>query len=577
MNKSSLQSGTMTPAATVAQWKTYGRLWIFLRPYAKRLMLVLVVSLFSTGLGLVQPFITKLLIDDALLRRDMRALEWIAGLMFVTSVLGFVLNIVASYRYVKVSAAMLFDMRVALFRHLQTLSPRFYARFRMGDLMSRLNSDVGEVQRVSADSLLSVLSNVVFFVGCVGMMVWLNWRLFLVSIVLVPACLLTFLHYQRKLTALTKQLRERSADLGSLFVDTILGMRVVVSLQAGEHEAKRFRERNDAFVRTMLRVQITSFMTGALPGTILTASTSAVFLYGGWQIMREQMTIGTLVAFMAYHMRLLSPVQTLMGMTSGLASARVSLARIFELFDTPAEVQELPHASALPGVRQAIRFENVSMRYDREPVLRDVTLEIPAGIFCAILGPSGVGKSTMADLIVRYLDPDEGRITIDGRDIRELRLHDLRREVILLDQSPYLFNDTIAANISFAMPDAPRSAIEQAARAAGLDELLHRLPEGYETQTGERGLALSAGERQRIALARALLRRPSVLILDEPTSALDAQTEQLIATSLRKTLPDSTLIVITHRPALAEVAEAIITIESGKAQISYDAHSVPRF
>ena len=577
MNESGLQSGTMTPAATVAQWKTYGRLWMFLRPYAKRLMLVLVVSLFSTGLGLVQPYITKLLIDDALLRRDMRALEWIAGLMFVTSVLGFVLNIVASYRYVKVSAAMLFDMRVALFRHLQTLSPRFYARFRMGDLMSRLNSDVGEVQRVSADSLLSVLSNVVFFVGCVGMMVWLNWRLFLVSIVLVPACLLTFLHYQRKLTALTKQLRERSADLGSLFVDTILGMRVVVSLQAGEHEANRFRERNDAFVRTMLRVQITSFMTGALPGTILTASTSAVFLYGGWQIMREQMTIGTLVAFMAYHMRLLSPVQTLMGMTSGLASARVSLARIFELFDTPAEVQELPHAAALPGVRQAIRFENVSMRYDREPVLRDVTLEIPAGIFCAILGPSGVGKSTMADLIVRYLDPDEGRITIDGRDIRELRLHDLRREVILLDQSPYLFNDTIAANISFAMPDAPRSAIEQAARAAGLDELLQRLPEGYETQTGERGLALSAGERQRIALARALLRRPSVLILDEPTSALDAQTEQLIATSLRKTLPDSTLIVITHRPALAEVAEAIITIESGKAQISYDAQSVSRF
>jgi ATP-binding cassette, subfamily B, bacterial len=576
MNKSGLQSGTMTPAATVAQWKTYGRLWMFLRPYAKRLMLVLVVSLFSTGLGLVQPFITKLLIDDALLRRDMRALEWIAGLMFVTSVLGFVLNIVASYRYVKVSAAMLFDMRVALFRHLQTLSPRFYARFRMGDLMSRLNSDVGEVQRVSADSLLSVLSNVVFFVGCVGMMVWLNWRLFLVSILLVPACLLTFLHYQRKLTALTKQLRERSADLGSLFVDTILGMRVVVSLQAGEHEANRFRERNDAFVRTMLRVQITSFMTGALPGTILTASTSAVFLYGGWQIMREQMTIGTLVAFMAYHMRLLSPVQTLMGMTSGLASARVSLARIFELFDTPAEVQELPHASALPGVRQAIRFENVSMRYDREPVLRDVTLEIPAGIFCAILGPSGVGKSTMADLIVRYLDPDEGRITIDGRDIRELRLHDLRREVILLDQSPYLFNDTIAANISFAIPDAPRSAIEEAARAAGLDELLHRLPEGYETQTGERGLALSAGERQRIALARALLRRPSVLILDEPTSALDAQTEQLIATSLRKTLPNSTLIVITHRPALAEVAEAIITIESGKAQISYDVQSVSR-
>jgi ATP-binding cassette subfamily B protein len=308
-------------------------------------------------------------------------------------------------------------------------------------------------------------------------------------------------------------------------------------------------------------------MTGALPGTILTAATSSVFLYGGWLIMREQMTIGTLVAFMAYHTRLLSPIQSLMGMTSGLASARVSLGRIFELFDTPAEVREIPNAGSLDGVRGSIRLEHVSLRYDRAPVLSDVSVEIPAGTFCAILGPSGVGKSTMADLIVRYLDPDEGRILVDGRDIRELSLHDLRRQMVLVDQSPYLFNDTIAANISFAWPDADRSAIEAAARAAGLDELLRRLPEGFETQTGERGLALSAGERQRIALARALLRRPSVLILDEPTSALDAQTEKLVATSLRTALPDSTLIVITHRPALAEIADAIITIEEGKARI----------
>ena len=219
------------------------------RPYAPRLILVIVVSLLSTGLGLVQPYISKLLIDDALLRRDMHALVWIAGLMFVAAVLGFALNILASYRYVKISAAMLFDMRVAFSGISRRFLPDFMRVFRMGDLMSRLNSDVGEVQRVSADTLLSVLSNVFFFAGMRRHDGVAEPALIPGKCRSVPACLLTFLHFQRKLTALTKILRERSADLGSLFVDTILGMRVVISLRAGEHEARRFRERNDAFVR----------------------------------------------------------------------------------------------------------------------------------------------------------------------------------------------------------------------------------------------------------------------------------------------------------------------------------------
>ena len=560
----------MESQGAVAQWRDYRRLWVYLRPYTRRLVLVLVVSLVATALSLVQPLISKLLIDRALLKHDMRALVQIAGLMFVVTVLGFALNILSSYRYVTVSASMLFDMRLALFRHLQKLSPRFYARYRLGDLMSRLNNDIGEVQRVSADTLLSVLSNVVFFVGSVAMMVWLNWRLFLVSVILIPFCLYTFLHYQQKLTALTKLLRERSADLGSLFVETILGMRVIVSLRANEHEARRFRQRNDAFVATMLDVQIASFLTGALPGTILTAAISVVFLYGGWLIMQGAMSIGTLVAFMAYHTRLMSPVQNLMGLSSSLASARVSLGRIFELFDTVPDVMDSADASPLPLFRDSIRIENVSLRYDRAPVLDDVSLEIPAGSFCAILGPSGIGKSTLADLLVRYLDPDQGRILIDGRDLRSVSLEDLRKQVILVDQSPYLFNVSIAENIAYAFPEATQQAIEEAGSAAGLDELIARLPEGYQTTTGERGLAMSAGERQRIALARAFLRRPRVLILDEPTSALDAQNERLLAANLRTVLPGCTLIVITHRPALAEIADAVITLEGGKAKITYD-------
>ena len=558
----------------IAPWQTFRRLWVFLRPYTGQLSFVLIVSLAATSLSLVQPYVSKLLIDQALIRRDLHALVYIAGLMFVAIVAGFGLNILSSYRYVRISAAMLFDMRLALFRHLQTLSPRFYANYRLGDLMSRLNNDVGEVQRVTADTLLSVLSNVVFLIGSVGMMLWMNWKLFFVSVIFVPACVYTFQKYQRKLTELTKQLRERSADLGSLFVDSILGMRVVVSLNAEKHETGRFGERNGAFVRTMLKVQITSFLSGALPGTILTAGTAAVFLYGGWMIIDGTMTIGTMVAFMAYHTRLLSPVQNLMGLSSGLASARVSLGRIFELFDTPAEVTERPDAIAMGSVQHSIELQSVSIRHDRNAVLEDISLTIPAGCFCAILGSSGAGKSTLADLLVRYLDPDQGRILIDGRELRGLRLGDLRREVMLVDQSPYLFNATIAENVAYAWPDATREEIERAGSAAGLDELMLRLPEGYATKTGERGQALSVGERQRVALARALLRKPSVLILDEPTSALDADTERLIATNLRAEMAGRTLIVITHRPALAELADYVITIAGGKATMlnAYSSH-----
>lgn len=546
-------------------WSDYRRIKPFLRPYAGRLILILVVSLLATALGLTQPFISKLLIDSALLRGDWRMLCWTAGLMFAATVLGFAVNILASYQYVRVSAAMLFDMRVALYRHLQSMSPRFFAKWRLGDLVSRLNTDIGEVQRVSADSLLSVLTNVAFFVGSVTFMVWFNWRLFLLSIASLPVSLFVFYRYQKRLTDFTRQLRERAADVGSLFIETLVGIRIVITSNASQYETERFRLRNSAFVQTLLKLQMTSFLMGGFPGTILTASTALVFLYGGKMVIDHQygMTIGTLVAYMAYHMRLLSPVQAMMGLGSNLATARVSLQRIFEILDTPAEITEIAGAKTMAPLRSKITVDCVELTHDREPILKGASFEIPVGRFCAILGASGAGKSTIADLLVRFLDPDAGRILIDGVDLREFKLEDVRREIVLVDQSPHLFHASIAENIGYARPDASRVEIEAAAMQAGLNELIRRLPEGFETVTGERGLALSAGERQRVALARALLRNPTVLILDEPTSALDAETERVIAQQLRESLAGRTVVIITHRPALAEIADRIVVLRDG--------------
>ena len=549
----------------MAPWRAYRRLWPWLRPHAPRLVLILLGSLFATGLTLAQPWISKVMIDEALLKHDWDMLLRVAGLMMAATVGGFAINALVSYRYVALSAQMLFDMRVALLRHLQTLSPRFYGTFRLGDLMSRLNSDISDVQRVAGDTLLAVLSNVLFFSGSVAAMLWLDWKLFLVGTVLVPLAVATFLHFQRRMTDLTRQMRERGADIGSLLADTILGMRTVNALGAEGHEAERFGKANGRFVGTMLKMQSVSFLTGALPGTIVTASSAAVILYGGAKIIEGTMTIGALVAFITYHGRLLAPVQALMGLTASLATARVALARIFELFDTAPEVRETASPRRLTAIRRGIGLESVTVHHGRAPVLQRVSLVIPAGSLTVIIGPSGAGKSTLADILVRFLDPMQGRVTVDGVDLRDITLADLRARVLLVDQAPFLFNTSIAGNIAFARPDAGPAEIAAAASAAGLDALIGRLPEGLATLAGERGLALSAGERHRVAIARALLRKPEVLILDEPTAALDEETERLVALGLRRALPHATLIVITHKPALAEMADHQIRLEQGVA------------
>ena len=360
-------------------------------------------------------------------------------------------------------------------------------------------------------------------------------------------------------------LRERSADIGSFLIETLQGVRTVVASNAQEREAERFGRHNDRFVRALMSMRWFTYLAGGLPGVLLQTGTAAVFLYGGYRVITEATTLGTFIAFMAYQMRLLFPVQALMGLYANLASARASLVRVHELWDTPLDVVEAEGAERLERASGALVLEDVRLGFGRGgEVLEGVSLEVPAGQVVALVGASGSGKSTIADLLSRQLDPDDGRVLLDGRDLRTLTLTDVRRNVAVVEQDPFIFHASIAENVRYAKPDATDLEVTGALAAAALDGLLASLPEGADTVVGERGRQLSAGERQRVAVARAFLADPAVLVLDEATGALDPASEAQLLEGYAALMHGRTTVLITHRPELARRAERAVVLRDGR-------------
>ncbi|HVQ28978.1 MAG TPA: ABC transporter ATP-binding protein, partial [Vicinamibacteria bacterium] len=332
-----------------------------------------------------------------------------------------------------------------------------------------------------------------------------------------------------------------------------------------EREASRFREKNASFVDALMSMQLLSYMSGGLPGLLLAAGSAAVFLVGGREVIAGGLTLGTFVAFMAYQMRLLPPIQALMGLYTGLATAGVSLRRVRQVMDAAPEVAEAAAPIVLAKVRGDVEFDDVTFSFDRGlPVLDHASFRVAPGEVLAVVGASGSGKSTIAELLLRLFDPDQGVVRLDGHDLRSLALADLRRHVALVEQVPFLFHSTIAENLRYARPEATDEALRAAAEAAGLAELIARLPEGYATVVGERGTALSAGERQRIAIARAFLADPAVLVLDEPTAALDPETERQVRAGYETLMRGRTTLVISHRPEIAERADRVAVLDGAR-------------
>ncbi|WP_448646144.1 ABC transporter ATP-binding protein [Pseudomonas mohnii] len=524
-------------------------LYSFVRPHRLAIAGLLGLSVSASALVLVQPWLTKLLIDDGLLARNFPMLVLIAGLMIVAGLLGTALSGINRYLHTRLSGRMLFALRDDLYRHLQTLSPSFYGQRRIGDLMSRLDGDVAEIQRFAVDSLFSAVSSVIGLVVALAMLLTLSWKLSLLALVLIPLDVLWLRWMRRKVERDVRQLRERSADMSSFMVETLPVMKFIQSAGQQQREARRLENLGQGYMSQLLCLQVTEFFTQAVPGTLTSLSRACAFLIGGYWVVQGTWQLGALIAFSTYLGMAVGPVQSLLGLYVAIQRMTVSLGRVMELRGeqptvlTPATPQPLPASGDL-------RFDDVHFSHPgRSTTLRGIQASIPYGLKVALSGGSGVGKSTLIDLLQRHHDPQSGRVLLGEVDLRELDLFQLRRRIAVVSQDIVLFRGSLADNLAYAVPDASREAIAEVARLAQLDSLIASLPEGLDSPLGERGQQLSGGQKQRIAIARALLQDPLILVLDEATSAVDEATEREVIEAIDRLFAGRTRILISHRPS----------------------------
>ena len=539
----------------------------FVRPHWRNLAKVLALSVIATGLALIQPYLTKILIDDGLIARNMMVVLVVCGILVVTAALSAILGGINRWLYTTLSGRILFALREDLFRHLERLSPGFFAARGTGDVMARLDGDIAEIQRFSTDSLLAVVNGVLAFAGSVAIMLTLSVPLTLIAFILLPAQVAYLRIMRPRVERLTRLVRERTGDITGFFVETLTSIKFIQSMAAEDREAKRLSGLNEAYLGDLLDLQITNYMTGAVPGILMTMATAVVFVGGGYLLVGGQLSLGTLIAFSVYLARAAAPVQTFLGIYIASQRALVSLARVSELRDETPAVTSPEVAKSLPGdARGHIRFEDVTFAFpDRNgSVLTRAALDIRGGDKIAIVGPSGAGKSTLVDLLHRHYDPDQGRILLDGIDLRDLDLGELRRRVAVVAQDTVLFRGSIAANIRYGRPDAPDQQVEEAASRAQIDAFIGALPEGYNSEIGERGARLSGGQRQRLALARAILLDPLVLILDEATSGIDLATEARLSHEIDGLFAGRTRIVISHRDSATLGADQVYELRDGR-------------
>jgi len=565
--------------ASPGAWHKYAVLLRYARPHTRGWLAILGVTVLTTLAALLAPLPLKVLVDHVFGHRPLSPfLEALPGtsdrhVLLVYVVLAELaifatlaaLDVLLTFLWIKVGQTMVYDVARDLFARVQRRSLRDHASQPVGETLQRVASDCWAVHTVVDELLFTPLHVVITIVGLVVVMASLNPALTLLAFAMAPLMAAASLLLGKPVRIAGNRRREVEGELQSHVQQTLAGISVVQAFGAEERQRSRFEELAGAAIRTQVRVTFVGGLNGFGSGLAGTVGVGAILLVGAHQVLAGSLTVGGLIAFLAYAAALQTQFGGFAGIYTKLQGARASTDRVVEVLDARAEVADAPGAVGLKGVGGHVRYERVGFGYDRDrPVLEDVSFEARPGQVVAIVGATGAGKSTLVGLLPRFFDPDTGRVSIDGHDLRSLRVTAVRESVSLVLQESFLFPFSIAENIAYGRPGAGRGEIEAAALAANAHEFIARLPDGYETVVGERGATLSGGERQRVAIARALLKDAPILILDEPTSALDAQTEGLLLEALNRLMAGRTTLIIAHRLSTVRNADHIIVMARGR-------------
>jgi ATP-binding cassette, subfamily B, bacterial len=537
------------------------------RPYRGRLTAVLGLIVVSAGLGMVSPFLLRDVLDHAIPENDDGLLAILVAGMIAVSIATGVLGVGQTWLSNLVGQRVMHDLRAQVYRHLQRLSLAFFTRTRTGEIQSRIANDIGGVQSVVTSTATSIVSNVTTVLATVVAMLLLDWRLAVFSLAITPVFVLVARRVGDQRRRISSVRQGAMADISSLVQESlsVSGILLGKTMGRGPQLAERFETESERLADLEVRSRMAGRWMMAFVQTSFAVMPALVYLFAG--LAPGAASIGTIVAFTTLQTRLFWPIQSLLGVAVDIQSSAALFERVFEYLDLPVDLAEGDRE--LPAVRGELRFEDVSFRYDaddqeRDWTLHDVDLTIAPGTTLALVGETGSGKTTLGYLAARLYDPDHGAVRLDGTDLRELRFGSLTDAIGVVSQETYLFHASVRENLRFARPEASDEAIEEAARAAQSHDTIVALPEGYDTVVGERGFRFSGGERQRIAIARTILRNPPVLVLDEATSALDVQTERAVGEALDQLAEGRTTLVIAHRLSTVREADQIAVLDAGE-------------